>query len=50
MLLTTLIGVGAIYAGFHYAIDTIAGLALGIACALAGPVLYRRLLSGGRTV
>jgi membrane-associated phospholipid phosphatase len=48
MFLTTVIGVGAVYGGFHYAIDTIAGLALGIACALSGPVLYRRLRSGGR--
>jgi membrane-associated phospholipid phosphatase len=43
MLLTALIGVGAVYGGFHYAIDAIAGLALGTACAIAGPVLYRRL-------
>jgi membrane-associated phospholipid phosphatase len=42
--LTLGLGLGAVYGGFHYAIDTLAGLALGIACAIAGPQLYRRLL------
>jgi membrane-associated phospholipid phosphatase len=45
VLLTVGLGVGAVYGGFHYAIDAIAGLALGTACAIAGPPLYRRLLA-----
>jgi membrane-associated phospholipid phosphatase len=45
VFLTIGLGAGAVYGGFHYAIDAVAGLALGTACAIAGPPLYRRLLA-----
>lgn len=42
-ILATLLALGAIYGGFHYATDAVAGLALGLlAVAIAGP-LRRRL-------
>lgn len=44
IVLTLGLGTGAVYGGFHYAIDALAGLALGTACAVIGPSLYRRLL------
>jgi membrane-associated phospholipid phosphatase len=34
---------GAVYGGFHYATDAIAGACLGAAASLVAPVLYRRL-------
>lgn len=44
-LLTLGLALGAVYGGFHYAIDAVAGLALGaIAYAIAGPL--RRRLGG----
>jgi membrane-associated phospholipid phosphatase len=42
-LLTTLLAIATVYGGFHYAVDAIAGVALGTAAALAAPPLYRRL-------
>lgn len=47
IVLTLGLAAGAVYGGFHYAIDTLAGLALGTACAVIGPPLYRRLLPAG---
>jgi membrane-associated phospholipid phosphatase len=46
LLLAALAGAlaaGAVYGGFHYAIDAVAGALLGGAAALAAPALYRRL-------
>ena len=39
-LLTLLMGVGAVYGGYHYAIDVIAGLVLGLV--IGARVLWRR--------
>jgi membrane-associated phospholipid phosphatase len=44
IVLTLGLAAGAVYGGFHYAIDAVAGMALGTACAVIGPTLYRRLL------
>jgi membrane-associated phospholipid phosphatase len=44
-LLTTLLAIATVYGGFHYAVDAIAGVALGTAAAVAAPPLYRRLRS-----
>ncbi len=46
VLLTIGLGVGAVYGGFHYATDAMAGLGLGLLSALVAPGLYRRM--GGR--
>ncbi|MCK4305274.1 MAG: phosphatase PAP2 family protein, partial [Candidatus Eisenbacteria sp.] len=43
--------VGAVYGGFHYAVDTIAGLAVGLVMGLLGPKIHTaitRLLDGSR--
>jgi len=42
-VLTVGLGAGAVYGGFHYAIDAAAGLALGTGCALVAPALFRAL-------
>ncbi|CAN5633036.1 hypothetical protein BH23GEM9_BH23GEM9_05800 [soil metagenome] len=42
-LLTALLALGAIYGGFHYAIDAAAGALLGVIVFLAARPLYRRL-------
>lgn len=42
-LLTIGLAVGAVYGGFHYAIDAVAGAVLGFLLALAAPVFQRRL-------
>jgi membrane-associated phospholipid phosphatase len=42
-VLTTLLAIATVYGGFHYAVDSIAGVALGTAAAMAAPPLYRRL-------
>jgi membrane-associated phospholipid phosphatase len=42
-VLTTLLAIATVYGGFHYAVDSIAGVALGTAAVLAAPPLYRRL-------
>lgn len=42
-LLTTLLAVATVYGGFHYAVDAVAGVALGAAAAMAAPPL-RQLL------
>jgi membrane-associated phospholipid phosphatase len=42
-LMTVLLAVGAVYGGFHYATDAIAGAILGTIVALAGLRLYARL-------
>jgi membrane-associated phospholipid phosphatase len=35
--------VGAVYGGFHYAIDMLVGLVTGIVVGVIAPGLYRRL-------
>ncbi|MGH7724891.1 MAG: phosphatase PAP2 family protein [Candidatus Eiseniibacteriota bacterium] len=52
-LLTAIVpalAVGTVYGGFHYAVDTIAGVLLGAVCALATPRLHEGLLAriGGK--
>jgi membrane-associated phospholipid phosphatase len=42
-LLTIGVALGAVYGGFHYAVDVIAGLLLGVVMALVAPEVYRRL-------
>ena len=42
-LLTAGLAVGAVYGGFHYAIDAVAGALLGFVLALVAPALLRRL-------
>ena len=39
---TALLVVGAVYGGFHYAVDMAVGVAVGIACGVTGVVLGRR--------
>jgi membrane-associated phospholipid phosphatase len=46
-LLTIGLSFGAIYGGFHYAIDAVAGLILGVMVFYAAGPLYRRLQGGG---
>lgn len=43
-LLATLLALGAVYGGFHYATDATAGFLLGLAAALAAPAARRLLL------
>ncbi len=38
------LAVGTVYGGFHYAVDTIAGVLLGAVCAIAAPRLHEGLL------
>jgi membrane-associated phospholipid phosphatase len=45
-LLTAGLALGAIYGGFHYAIDAVAGVALGVLVFLAAGPLFRRLYRG----
>jgi len=40
------LGAGAVYGGFHYAVDVLAGAALGLLIVLVAPMLERRLGSG----
>lgn len=47
-LLTTLLAISTVYGGFHYAVDALAGVALGGAVGLAAPWLRRRLRGPGR--
>ena len=47
-LLTLGVALGAVYSGFHYVVDVIAGLILGAAMALVAPEVYRRLQGRGR--
>jgi len=35
---------GVVYCGFHYGIDALSGLAIGVVCGLLGPWLHRALL------
>lgn len=42
-ILTTLLAIATVYGGFHYAVDAVAGVALGLAAAAAAPRLRRRL-------
>jgi membrane-associated phospholipid phosphatase len=42
-LLAIGLALGAIYGGFHYAIDAVAGLVLGLAVVLVAPRLYHRM-------
>jgi membrane-associated phospholipid phosphatase len=48
-LLTIGLAVGAVYGGFHYAIDALAGLLLGLAAFAAAAPLHRRLAGSART-
>ncbi|MGZ8379572.1 MAG: phosphatase PAP2 family protein [Gemmatirosa sp.] len=43
---TTLLAVGAVYGGFHYAVDVLAGAALGALIGAVGPRLHARLTRG----
>ena len=43
VLLTLGLALGAVYGGFHYATDAVAGLLLGLLCALAAPRVQRFL-------
>ena len=47
-LLAIGLALGAVYGGFHYAIDALAGAALGVSLAAAGPRLRRLLEPAGR--
>ncbi len=49
-LLTTGLALGAVYAGFHYAIDALLGAALGALAVLASPRLYQWLARTRRRV
>jgi membrane-associated phospholipid phosphatase len=42
-ILTALLALGAVYGGFHYAIDAACGLLLGSLAVMIAPALYRRL-------
>jgi len=42
-LVVPTLALGTVYGGFHYAVDTLAGAALGAACAFAAPALHARL-------
>lgn len=42
-IVTTLLAVATVYGGFHYAVDAVAGVALGVAAAMIAPPLRRRL-------
>ena len=42
-VITPLLGAGAVYGGFHYAVDALAGAAVGVAAAAASGPLHRRL-------
>jgi membrane-associated phospholipid phosphatase len=44
---TALLAVATIYGGFHYAVDAVAGVALGLAAALAAPALRQRMRRAG---
>jgi membrane-associated phospholipid phosphatase len=46
-LLVAALAAGAVYGGFHYAIDASTGLLLGLAAAFAAPAV-RRALTGER--
>ncbi len=46
--LSLCLAAGTVYGGFHYAIDAIAGAALGAVCVAAAFPLYRRLVNGRR--
>jgi membrane-associated phospholipid phosphatase len=46
-LLTIGLACGAVYGGFHYATDALAGAALGGAASLVAPLLYRRVAAPG---
>jgi membrane-associated phospholipid phosphatase len=39
---TALLALGAVYGGFHYGVDALAGAAVGIAAGVAGPRLWHR--------
>ena len=45
-VLTTLLAFGAVYGGFHYAIDVIAGAGVGLALGLALSFATRDLFAG----
>lgn len=47
VVLTTGLALGAIYGGFHYATDAVAGLALGVAAFVAAPYVARLLAGRG---
>jgi membrane-associated phospholipid phosphatase len=45
---TTLLALGSVYGQFHYAVDTLAGLGLGLAVALGARLTPQRAAGGGR--
>jgi membrane-associated phospholipid phosphatase len=50
LVLTALLGVGAVYGGFHYATDVLAGVALGLGCwGISRAVHPRSFVSGPET-
>jgi len=48
-LLTVGLACGAVYGGFHYATDALAGALLGSVCSIAAPAVYRRLARSPET-
>lgn len=48
LALTVLLGLGAVYGGFHYATDVVAGMALGVGCWGISTLLDRRSFGVGR--
>jgi membrane-associated phospholipid phosphatase len=46
--LTTLLAIATVYGGFHYAVDAVAGVALGAAAALAAPGVRARMRRTGQ--
>jgi membrane-associated phospholipid phosphatase len=42
-ILTTGLAIGAVYGGFHYGVDVVAGLAVGALCSMSGTVMWHRL-------
>lgn len=44
---TLLLALGAMYGGFHYGVDVLAGTGVGVAAGLLGPPLWRRAAASG---
>jgi membrane-associated phospholipid phosphatase len=47
LALTVLLGLGAVYGGFHYATDVVAGMALGVGCWGISNAVNRRSSKAG---
>jgi membrane-associated phospholipid phosphatase len=43
---TALLAIGAVYGGFHYGVDVVAGALVGLTLGLLGPRLHARLVDG----